>query len=116
MLFCGHLIILDVDFLSDIFKQDFVLYCDSNSGSGIYLGVEHLIPLVVGEVLLMKTLKCHFFFIHGGEWVLIFCLGQDGLLNKGHEIEWIIDHYCSVPIGIVLHLVHQYLGALTSHH
>ena len=93
-----------------------MLSCDSNGGSDIYLGVEPLIPLVVGEVLCMKTVKCHFLLIQGGEWLLIFYLGQDALLNKGHELEWIIDFYCSVPIGIVLHLVHHYLGALTSQH
>ena len=54
-----------VGLLSDIFEQDFILYCDYNGGSDIYLGVEPLIPLVVGEVMLMKTLKCHFLFIHG---------------------------------------------------
>ena len=84
MLFCGHLIILDVGFLSNIFEQDFVLSCDYNGGSDIYLGVEPLIPLVVGEVLLIKTVKFHFLFIHGREWVLIFFLDQDGIINKGY--------------------------------
>ena len=90
--------------------------CESNGGSYIYLGVAPLILLVIGEVMFIKTVKCHFLFIHGGKWVLIFCLGQDGLLNKGHELEWIIARDCGVPIGIVLHIFHQYLGALTSHH
>ena len=112
----GHLIILDVGLLRDIFDQDFMLYFESKGGSNIYLGVEPLIPLVVGEVLLMKTVNCHFLFIHGGKWVLIFCSGQDGLLIKGHEIKWIISRACGVPIGIVLHLVLKYLCALTSHH
>ena len=73
-------------------------------------------PLFVGEVLLMKTVKLHFLFIHGGEWVLIFCLGQYGLLNKGHELEWVIACAYSVTIGIMLNLVHPYLGTLTSNH
>ena len=90
--------------------------CDSNGGSDIYLGVEPIIPLVIGEALLMKKLKFHFLFIYGGECVLILCLGQYGILNKGHELEWIIVCDFSVPIGIVIHLVHQYLGAPNSHH
>ena len=116
MFFCRLLIILDFGFLSDIFKQNLVLSCDSNDRSDIYLDVEPIIPLVVGEILLMKTVKCHFVFIHGGEWVLIFCLVQYGLLNKGHELEWIIARDCSITISIVLHLVHKYLGAMTYHH
>ena len=54
-----------VGLLSNIFEQDFILSCDSNGGSDIYLGVEPLTPLVVGEVMLMTTLKRHFLFIHG---------------------------------------------------
>ena len=79
--------------------------CDSNGGSYIYVGIEPLIPLVIFEVLLTKTVKCHFLFIHGGEWELIFCLGQYGLLNKGNALEFIIACDYSVPIGIMLHLV-----------
>ena len=90
MLFYGHLIILDVGFMGNIFEQDFVLSCDSNGVSDIYLGVEPLIPLVVGEILLIENVKYQLFFIHGGEWVLIFYLVQDGHINKGHELEWII--------------------------
>ena len=63
-----------------------------------------------------KIVKYHFLFIHGGEWVPIFCLGQDGLLNKSQKLEWIIACACSVPIRVMLHLFHQYLGTLTSHH
>ena len=107
MFLCGNLTIIDVGFLSDIFEQDFVLSSDSNDGSNIYLGDEPLIPLVVGDIMLTKTVRFYFLFTHGGEWVLIFCLDQDGLLDKGHELECIIDHAFSV---------HQYLGALTSHH
>ena len=90
LFFCGNLIIFDVGLLSDIFEQEFLLSCEYNGRSYINLGVEPLIPLAVGEFMLMKTEKCHFLFINGGEWVLILCLGQDGLLNKGHELEWII--------------------------
>ena len=86
MIFCGNFIILDVGFLSTIFEQDLVFSCDSNGGSDIYLGVEPLITLIIDEVLLMKTVKFHFLFIHGGKWVLIFCLVQDGLLNKFHKL------------------------------
>ena len=93
-----------------------MLYCDSNGVFNIYLGVEPLIPLVVGEVLLMKNVKCHFLFIHGGEWVLIFCLGQYSFINKVHELEWVISRACSVPIGVMCHLVHKYMGALTYHY
>ena len=102
--------------MRDIFEQEFVLSCDSNGGYDIYLGAEPLIPLVVGDVLLMKTVQCHFLFIQDGEWVLILCLVQDGLLIKGNEIEWVIACDCSVPIRFMLHLVHHYLGALTYHH
>ena len=90
--------------------------CDSNGGSDIYLGVESLIPLVVGEAMLMKTVECHFLLIHGGEWVLIFCIGQYGLLNDGQELEWIIARACSVPITIMFHIVHTYMCEMTSHH
>ena len=89
---------------------------DSNGGYSIYLGVEPLISLVVGDVMLMKTTKFHFLLIHGGKWVLILCLVQYGILNKGHELKWIIDRACGVTIGIVLHIFHQYMCALTSHH
>ena len=81
----------------------------------MYLGVEPLIPLVFGEVLLMKNIKIYFLFIPDGEWILIFCVVQDGLPNKDHEFELIIACACVVPIRIMLHPVHQYLGAMTSH-
>ena len=50
---------IDVGFLSNIFKQDYLLSCDPNGGYNIYLGVEPLITFVVSEVLLMKNIKYH---------------------------------------------------------
>ena len=41
-----------------------MLSCDSNDQFDKYVGVEPLIPFVVGEVMLTKTVKCHFLFIH----------------------------------------------------
>ena len=93
-----------------------MLSCDSNGGSDIYIGVDPFTPLVFGEFLLMKTVRCHLLFIHDSEWVLILCLGKDGLPNKGHELKWIIACACGVPIGIVLHLFRDYMVTLTSHH
>ena len=116
MLFCGHLIILDVGLLRKIFDQEFMLSCDSSGESDIYLGVEPLIPLVVDEALLMKNLKVHLLFINGGKWVLILCLGQYVLINKGHELKCTIACACCVLIDIVLHLVQPCPHALTSYH
>ena len=93
-----------------------MLSCDSNGVSDIYLGVKPLIPLVVGEFLLMKTVKCHFLFIYGGKWVLILCLVHYCILNKGHELKWIVHCTYGVPIVIVIHIFHQYMFVLTSHH
>ena len=93
-----------------------MLSCDSNDQFDKYVGVEPLIPFVVGEVMLKKTVKCHFLFIHDYKWVMILCLGYYVLLNKDLELEWTIACDCSVPIGIMLHHVRQYIGALTSHH
>ena len=60
--------------------------CDSHGGSNINLGVESLIPLVVGRGILMKTVEQQLLFVNYGKGILIRRLCQNHLLSDADQL------------------------------
>ena len=85
----------------------------ANHFSDVYFCIKPLVPLRVGQRILLECVEAKFLVVHGCKRILVPRLPHGSLLNKPIQGQWIVGSANHVPFYVLLHFILHQLCALS---